>query len=358
VQLLLSRHPPAGQEEGQWGVSKSIGYGSDGESQTSTTYSGINTDNITISGIAVTPAEAGVQNNGIKTITMDNISDIHTDTTTDTVQANSGSLTNTFDADAVQHKLDVQVSVSEEFNTVAPSLIADYAILQAENLRNSGNEEEAVMWDEGGAYRVALQALAGGLSVDISGALGAGVTATAIPIVTEIINNSDLPDELKPLMIEAAGTLIGAAAGSLGGDATAGAISGFSDVENNYLTHWEKEQRLAQINACAQDPVCLKAVVNYWNRVDQEQSFAGVFWDDVEQGFFGLYDALNKLNSMDTSSLPLVAQGGLDYLMINKERVLGENESFFNVIGTMEDIQGYIEDYNNAKTLIDQNKSR
>lgn len=75
-----------------------MGYGDESDSQTSTTYAGINTSNITITGNGntdtpaettgvVIPAEAGIHN-----ITAANLADIFTTTTTDQVEANSGSL--------------------------------------------------------------------------------------------------------------------------------------------------------------------------------------------------------------------------------------------------------------------------
>jgi len=107
--------PAAGQEEGKFGTSKSIGYGSDSDSGASTTYAGINTSNITITGNET--LNQVWNDDESKTITMDNISDIHTDTTTDQVEANSGKLTNTFYAEAVQHELNVQTRVTQTFDT-------------------------------------------------------------------------------------------------------------------------------------------------------------------------------------------------------------------------------------------------
>ncbi|MFA5502346.1 MAG: hypothetical protein WC253_06905 [Sulfurovaceae bacterium] len=138
-----TKTPAAGQEEGKFGTSKSIGFGSDSDSQTSTTYAGINTSNITITGTSVIPAEAGIQN-----ITMDNLSDIHTTTTTDTIKENSGSLTNTFDAAAVQKELDVQTRVTQEFNENSLAIINAYVDSgqkeAKDKIKDINNQEQAL----------------------------------------------------------------------------------------------------------------------------------------------------------------------------------------------------------------------
>jgi filamentous hemagglutinin len=88
-------------ESGKLGLSKSIGYGSDSDHQATTTKSGINTTNITI-----------------KDTTNSNITKdaIHTKTTTEQVEANSGRLANIFDASAVQNELDISVRVTQAFD--------------------------------------------------------------------------------------------------------------------------------------------------------------------------------------------------------------------------------------------------
>ncbi|RRD88942.1 hemagglutinin repeat-containing protein, partial [Conchiformibius steedae] len=85
---------------GQNGFNKSIGYGKDGDSQSSVTRSGIGTDNIRI----------GDDGSG------EQAKAVYTDTTTENAAARSGSLENNFDAGKVQSELDLQRSVSQSFN--------------------------------------------------------------------------------------------------------------------------------------------------------------------------------------------------------------------------------------------------
>ena len=50
---------------------------------------------------------------------------VKTATTTDTVQANSGAITNNFDKDAVQKEIGLQVSVTQQFDTTRQGVKAE-----------------------------------------------------------------------------------------------------------------------------------------------------------------------------------------------------------------------------------------
>lgn len=134
------------------------------------------------------------------------------------------------------------------YSQIVPKAIADYSSAKESDLTTQANnetdptkkaqlQEESSKWSEGGAYRVTLHTIAGGLIGDIGGALGAGVSAATIPTVGEMINNTDLPSEVKQTLVALAGTAIGAAAGSIAGDggALTGGATGFNQTVNNYL---------------------------------------------------------------------------------------------------------------------------
>lgn len=90
-----------GSQDGKAGgkaASKSVGFGQDDDHQSSTTHSGINTKNITVTD-ADGQAATGRTVEQIK-------ADVATATTTGTVAANSGALVNKFDAVEVQKELD------------------------------------------------------------------------------------------------------------------------------------------------------------------------------------------------------------------------------------------------------------
>uniref|UniRef100_UPI0018654564 hemagglutinin repeat-containing protein n=1 Tax=Neisseria lactamica TaxID=486 RepID=UPI0018654564 len=91
------------------GASSSVGYGSDSDSQSSITKSGINTRNIQITD------EAGQIRLTGKTAAQTK-ADIDTNVTTDTAERHSGSLKNVFDKDRVQSELDLQRTVSQDFS--------------------------------------------------------------------------------------------------------------------------------------------------------------------------------------------------------------------------------------------------
>ena len=85
-----------------------LGYGSDKESQSGTTKSGINTKNIEIRDQAEQLAKTG------ETVEQ-TLDSIKTDVTTDNVAQHSGKLENHFDKDEVQKELDLQRDVTEQF---------------------------------------------------------------------------------------------------------------------------------------------------------------------------------------------------------------------------------------------------
>lgn len=91
------------------GVSKSVGFGLDGDKDSSVTKSGINTQNITIRDEQGQQALTGKTAGQIK-------SEILTSVTTDTARENSGALQNNFDKDRVQSEINLQMDVTKNFD--------------------------------------------------------------------------------------------------------------------------------------------------------------------------------------------------------------------------------------------------
>ena len=165
------------------GVSKSIGFGLDGDKDSSVTKSGINTSNITIRDEQGQQALTGKTAEQIK-------SEILTNVTTDTARENSGVLKNNFDKDKVQSEINLQMDVTKRFGENAPKAVADYAQQQAFKQRLLGNEAEAKKWDEGGVYRVAMHTAIGALSTGtVEGALTTTGIAAAAPTLNQIQEN-------------------------------------------------------------------------------------------------------------------------------------------------------------------------
>ncbi len=108
-----------------------------------------------------------------------------------------------FDADKVQKEINAQVLITQTFGREAPKAAANFAESQSKDLEAQAKaadkagdtntaqtlRAEAKQWDEGGIYRIALQTAVGGLNGGVSGALGAGATAAAAPLLTELQTN-------------------------------------------------------------------------------------------------------------------------------------------------------------------------
>jgi filamentous hemagglutinin len=75
-----------------------------------------------------------------------------------------------FDAKSVEKNLAAQVSITQNFNALAPKFVGDFADQQAQKLRAQGDNAEAAKWAEGGAYRIAMNVLVGALGGEMTGA--------------------------------------------------------------------------------------------------------------------------------------------------------------------------------------------
>jgi len=181
-----------------------------------------------------------------------------------------------FDQQKVQKEIDAQVKITQMFGQQAPKAAADFAKAQATELRNQGNFEEAVKWDEGGAYRIALHTVIGGLAGDVQGALGAGAAAAAAPLLNELQRNiaQSLKDAgASDTLAKAAGQLIsGVTATGIGaavGGGTGAAMGLNVDANNRQLHPDERKliRKLAEEKAqqgCKGDTQCYREALPYW----------------------------------------------------------------------------------------------
>ena len=144
----------------------------------------------------------------------------------------------------MQKEIDAQTKITQAFGREAPKAVADYAQRQVDELRKVRNYTEAEKWDEGGAYRIALHTVLGGLSGGLQGALGAGSVAGVAPLLDQLQDNilTVLKDAgVGDTVAKAAAQLIaqGTAAG-VGGVASGGSVTGAGsafnvDVNNRQL---------------------------------------------------------------------------------------------------------------------------
>ena len=233
------------------GASSSVGYGSDSDSQSNITKSGINTRNIILTDEAGQLAKTGYGTDKAAQLA-------YTDIRTEDAGQQSGSLKNRFDADKVQSELDLQRNVSQQFAPVAAQTVAwtadklgniqNYERIQIakanlqEQLKDAQNPEQIAQlqqqivladqylsdhqteyntWKEGGLGRAALHAGVGALLTgDAQGAVGAGTSSLAAPYLNQVGDKFGGAGQLL------ADTLGGAAIGTLTGGSTGAAVAG------------------------------------------------------------------------------------------------------------------------------------
>ena len=185
-----------------------MGYGKDSDSQSSTTKSGINTQNIIIKDEAEQLKRTG------KTV-QEEIAAIKTDITTESAPSQSGKLENRFNKDDVQKELDFQREVTEKFGpnvAEAGSLLANkfgeeakakrheaaIALEEAEKAKAENNNEtnralvkqardnfetasrEAKEWETGGSQRLIIDSALNVISTALAGRPAAEVVASGL----------------------------------------------------------------------------------------------------------------------------------------------------------------------------------
>ena len=185
-----------------------MGYGKDSDSQSSTTKSGINTQNIIIKDEAEQLKRTG------KTV-QEEIAAIKTDITTESAPSQSGKLENRFNKDDVQKELDFQREVTEKFGpnvAEAGSLLANkfgeeakakrneaaIALEEAEKAKAENNNEtnralvkqardnfetasrKAKEWETGGSQRLVIDSALNVISTALAGRPAAEVVASGL----------------------------------------------------------------------------------------------------------------------------------------------------------------------------------
>ncbi|WP_211465745.1 hemagglutinin repeat-containing protein [Collimonas silvisoli] len=168
-----------------------------------------------------------------------------------------------FDANKVQRDIDAQTQITLAFSQQAPKAIGTFADSRANALKEQARTEsdpdkqaallaDAKDWGENGKWRIALHSAAGALSGGVAGALGAGATASAATLLTDLQNN--IRDGLINAGVDPAtanltsqaiamGTAAGMGALASGGSA-AGAGMGLAVDSNNRRLHPTETQMI------------------------------------------------------------------------------------------------------------------
>ncbi|WP_211465751.1 hemagglutinin repeat-containing protein [Collimonas silvisoli] len=168
-----------------------------------------------------------------------------------------------FDQAKVQKDIDAQTQITLAFSQQAPKAIGTFADSRANALKEQARTEpdpdkqaallaDAKEWEENGKWRIALHSAAGALSGGVAGALGAGATASAATLLTDLQNN--IRDGLINAGVDPAtanltsqaiamGTAAGMGALASGGSA-AGAGMGLAVDSNNRRLHPTETQMI------------------------------------------------------------------------------------------------------------------
>lgn len=271
-----------------------------------------------------------------------------------------------YDQQQVQKEIEAQVKITQQFGQLAPKAAADFATSQSKALKDqAGQESEAVkrsalyaearLWDEGGAYRVALHAAIGGLAGGASGALGAGAVASAAPLINELqdsVTRALMAAGASDAVARAAGQLValGTATGlgaAVSGGTTAGAVSGLNVDANNRQLHITEKAILAAVakaltaKATAEHeltPEQLKQFENYW--FDQLSAEARASVDPItaknreeflnqvaatnQPGYAGLQGAGNYLSDAQTARAVVASLAGKPILGTDGKPIIAD----------------------------------
>jgi filamentous hemagglutinin len=243
-----------------------------------------------------------------------------------------------FDATKVKDEVNAQVQITQEFGKQASKAVGDFAAaktapidnartyLQLKGVKDPSEIEQKALsqmeekgftvdsanaalndpqnkaayenWKEGGAARVALHTMVGGLGGGTSGALGAATSQTFVPMLGEKLAKLDIPVELKNTLIQVAGTTIGAVTGGTGG-----AVAGQNATANNYLSHVQVENMLKALEG-AKTQKDRDIILARYTQLSKDQSSAvsqcvgsacTQIQTDIEEGQKALSDARDQI---------------------------------------------------------------
>jgi filamentous hemagglutinin len=153
-----------------------------------------------------------------------------------------------FNKEQVKAEINAQTAITSEFGKNASKAVGDYAATKLKEAETNNDQAGIAAWREGGSARVALHAVAGGLTGGTAGAIGAGTSQAVIDNIGQAIKDTNLPIELKKTLVAVAGTAVGAAAS---GGSVAGSATAFNATTNNYLNHAEMQKLKTAKEQCA-----------------------------------------------------------------------------------------------------------
>jgi filamentous hemagglutinin len=163
-----------------------------------------------------------------------------------------------FDADKVKKDIEAQVTITSEFGKQASKAVGDYAATQLKKAQDDKDPAAIAAWSEGGANRVALHTLVGGLTGGAAGAVGAGAASAAAPSIDDLqgklqdgLKSTGLGDSAAKVIASLASGATAAGIGAVAsGGSTAGAATAFNaDMNNRQIGVEERRQAAALANS-------------------------------------------------------------------------------------------------------------
>jgi hypothetical protein len=248
----------------------------------------------------------------------------------------SGAVAKDWNGQKLKEEVTAQAQITQAFSPMAAKEIGTYAGNKEKEAKDNAEaagkagdtareaefKAEAAKWAEGGAYRVALHAAAGGVAGGVGGALGAGASAAAAPAIERL--QEDAQGYLKQAGMESdsakavAKGVAGATAAGLGAVAggTAGAAIGMNvDVNNRQLhpdeTKWiqRKSKDFAQKLYGTDNPT--------EQQIAQAQAYL-------------VYAAMADVDSGEMRANVLLGMGKDDNYIEAKKYLNGQKDTFIN----------------------------
>ncbi len=215
------------------GPSASGGFASTSGSQESMTFSGISGGTVKVTDQAKQLA-TGKDAEAV-------LAEMKRDVTTEST--NGGGLAKAWDAQKLQKEVNAGVAITQEFSKHAPKAIADYSNKKIQELKAEGaNADEIAKWEEGGAYRVALHAISGGLSGGVGGALGSGAVASSANLLDDLQRKASealvaqgLSPEVAKMVAQGLAETTALGIGTVAGGSGGGAAALATDTNNRQL---------------------------------------------------------------------------------------------------------------------------
>jgi len=248
--------------------------------------------------------------------------------------------------------IQAQVQITQSFGSQASKAVGDYADsklkeskqLQAQANQTSDPEQKAALqkqaddlnstWGEGGAGRVALHTVVGGLTGNTAGAVGAAAASSAAPALNDLQTkiSQGLKDAgVSDSVADSAGKIISGTTavgiGAVAGGGATGAVAAGNEDFNNRQLHPSEKQLIAQLakdkanQSCRGDSQCEARTATHWT-------------DLMEKAALSLVD--DKAYAENLQYLTALAQ----------------TTSQPGSQGAMGGVQAYLDDYRTAQSLL------